>query len=90
MHQTWEFRINGVRSSGDTFGNYFDACQRVFKELNRLHFDCADDRDHNGKLEGQAQAEISRAKKQRPLPNLQFHAKRQGAPWILQVNRIPW
>jgi hypothetical protein len=90
MREVWEFRINGIRSGGDTFANYRDATEQVFRTLNQLHYTHANDRDHNGKLEGQAIAEISKARRQLPRPNLQFHAKREGAPWILQVNRIPW
>ena len=88
--ERWEFRVNNIRSSGDTFASYDDAVRRMFKELDKLHFDAPSDRDHNGRKESELIAVYARAKRQRPLGDITLKAFRNGKPWVLQVNRLPW
>jgi hypothetical protein len=88
--EAWEFRTNGIRSSGDTFSNYGDAVSRMFKALNALHFEAPEDRDHNGRKEAELIAVYDRVKRERPYVDLSVKALRHGKIWSMQVNRLPW
>lgn len=89
--EAWEFRVNGIRSSGDTYSSFHDASERMFYTLNGLHHQYVNDREHNGRTESWLIADLSRIRKQRPLPNsYTVTARRAGAPWIMSVHRLPW
>lgn len=89
--QNWEFRINGIRLTGDTYPSWTQATEAMFKTLNRLHFETEGvERSHNGRCEGQLIATVSHMKRERPRGDISVKALRGGKPWILQVNRLPW
>lgn len=90
QHHAWEFRAQGIRSSGDTFSSYSDAIERMFQALNALHFECPEDRDYNGRKEAELIAVVARVKRERPYVDLSVKALRHGKHWNLQVNRLPW
>ena len=87
----WEFRINNIRQSGDAFANYHDATERLFRELNRLHFaTTGEEREHNGRKESETIANVNRIRRERPLQDVTVKGLRNGRPWVMQVNRLPW
>ena len=87
----WEFRVNGIRSNGDTFSNFHDATERLFRALNSLHFKTEGaEREHNGRAESQFIAERARMLRERPFCDVTVKGLRNGKPWVLQVNRLPW
>lgn len=91
MRKAWEVRVNAIRASGDVFGNFFDAGERMFKELNRTHFNSPADRAHNSELEGRLIATMGQLRKERPRPcSFSVMAMRHGKPWQIQINRLPW
>lgn len=91
MRESWEFRVNNIRQSGDTFSSYGAATDRLFRELNRLHFATSGaERDHNGRKESETIADVARMKRECPLRDITVKGLRDGKPWVLQVNRLPW
>ena len=91
MREVWEFQINGIRSGGDTFTNYYDATQRLMRAFDQLHFDTeGEERDYNGEKASAAYSTILRIRRERPLVNVTVKGLRNSKPWVLQVNRLPW
>lgn len=91
IREAWEFRVNGIRSSGDTFSNWEDACTRMFRALNALHFETTgEERDANGRKEHELISVHAIMRHQRPLGDISVKCIRHGKPWVLQVNRLPW
>lgn len=89
--KNWEFRVNGIRSSGDTFPSYDAAIRRMFQEINRLHFATqGEERDHNGRQESVFIADADRLKGYSPRLDVTIKCLRNGKPWALQINRLPW
>jgi len=87
----WEYRVNGIRQSGDTFPSFEAATERLLKELNRLHFaTTGEERATNGRREAVFIAERGRMMSERPLCDVIVKGVRNGAPWVMQVNRLPW
>lgn len=89
--KAWEFRVNGIRSNGDTFGSFSDALSRMFRELNKLHFETQGaERDHNGRQESRLIGESDRLRRQVPRQDVDLKGLRNGKPWAMQINRLPW
>ena len=87
----WEFRINGIRSSGDTFPSWEAANRRLFQALNHLHFETeGEERDFNGRLESFWTSQFLDARKLVPREPVRISAKRKGKPWFMTIDRIPW
>ena len=79
----WEYRVNGLRQSGDTFRGWEAATARIFQDLNRLHHASPEDRDYNGRKESELIAVHAQMRRERPLGDVSVKAMRHGKPWVL-------
>lgn len=89
--EAWEFRVCGIRSSGDTFRSYDEAIRRTFRALNHMHHSTEGaERDDWCRKEHECITVLARLQRERPKRDFFVKGTYHGKPWSLEVNRLPW